>query len=279
MRESDFRDQVAVITGASAGIGRALAIKLAGQGAKVVIAARRIERLESVAAECRALGAEVLVVPTDVTDEMQCKTLIEKTIAAFGRLDLLVNNAGLTVTSLFDEFRDLDLFRYNVNVNFYGAVYCTYYALPYLKQTKGRIAVISSAGGIAAIPGNSSYCSSKYALHGFFESLRMELSTSGVSVTMICPWWVRTEFHEAMLNKDGVPRGISGRAIYTKRTMSAERCAEVALQAAYHRRRQVLMGLAPLAACLKVLAPGFLDWFIIKIFMKDIVSRIQSKSL
>lgn len=277
MKEELFRDQVVVITGASAGIGRSMALQLARQGAKVVIAARRVEKLESVAAECRAMGGETLTVPTDVTDEMQCKALVEKTIAAFGRLDLLVNNAGLTVASLFGDFHDLKLFKYNVDVNFYGAVYCTYYALPYLKQAKGRIAIISSAGGISAIPGNTSYCSSKFALHGFSEALRMELSRSGVSVTLICPWWVMTEFHEAMLDKDGIPRGVRGRAIYTKRTMTADRCAEIALRASYQRRRQVLMGLAPLAAWLKILAPGFLDWFIVKIFMKDIVHRIESK--
>jgi len=255
MKPDTFCGQVAVITGASAGIGRALALQLARQGAKVVIAARRAERLESLAEECRALGAEVLVAPTDVTDEMQCKTMVEKTIAAFGRLDLLINNAGLAVTALFDDYHDLELFRYNVEVNFYGAVNCTYHALPYLKQSKGRIVTVSSLGGKSPLPGNTSYCSSKFALHGFFDSLRMELKHCGVSVTMICPWWVMTEFHEAMLNKDGVPRGVRGRAIYTKRTMTADRCAEITLHAAAKRRREVLMGpglLIPGCACCRL---------------------------
>lgn len=277
MKSGSFRDQVAVVTGASAGIGRALALQLAKQGAKVVIAARRADRLENLAEECCALGAEVLVVPTDVTDEAQCKALVEKTIAAFGCLDLLINNAGLAVTSLFEEYHDLNLFRYNVDVNFYGAVYCTYHALPYLKQSKGRIVTVSSLGGKAPLPGNTSYCSSKFALHGFFDSLRMELKRCGVSVTLMCPWWVMTEFHEAMLNKDGVPRGVRGRAIYTKRTMTADRCAEITLRAAAARRREVLMGPGSLVSWLRLLAPGFLDWFIVKIFMKDILHRIESQ--
>ena len=130
MKPDAFRGQVVIVTGASAGIGKALALQLARQGAKVAIAARRTERLEEVATTCRALGAEVLVVPTDVSNEAQCKALAEKTVAAFGRLDMLINNAGLAVLSLFADYPDLHLFRYTMDVNFYGAVYCTYYALP-----------------------------------------------------------------------------------------------------------------------------------------------------
>src|SRR5512139_2059889 len=137
MKLDAFRGQVVIVTGASAGIGKALALRLANQGAKVAIAARRAERLESVAAECQKLGGQALVIPTDVADECQCKALIEKTVAAFGRLDMLINNAGLAVSALFDEFPDLHLFKHTVDVNFYGAVYCSYYAIPYLKQTKG----------------------------------------------------------------------------------------------------------------------------------------------
>ena len=155
------------------------------------------ERLEQVAAECRALGGEALVVPTDVSVEDQCKALVEKTIATFGKLDVLINNAGLATSALFDEFPDLRLFRYTVEVNFYGGVNCSYYALPYLKQSRGGIVAISSVGGKAAIPYNTPYISSKYAMHGFYDALRMELAQHGVSVTVVCPWWVVTEFHEA----------------------------------------------------------------------------------
>src|SRR5512138_3101481 len=111
MKADAFRDQVVIVTGASAGIGKALALLLASQGAKVAIAARRADRLEEVAAECRSLGGETLSIPTDVTDEAQCKTLVEKTVAAFGRLDMLVNNAGLAASAMFDEFPDLQLFK------------------------------------------------------------------------------------------------------------------------------------------------------------------------
>lgn len=278
MEPDAFRDQVVMITGASSGIGKALSLQLARQGAKLAIAARRVERLEQVAAECRSLGGEVLIVPTNVSDELQCKALVEKTLTAFGRLDMLVNSAGLAATALLDEFPDLSLFRHTMDVNFYGMVYCTYYALPYLKQSRGRIVAISSLGGKTAIPYNTPYCASKYGLHGFYDSLRMELFTSGVSITLICPWWVATEFHTAQLNRDGIPRGAQrGQDMYTNRTMSAERCAEITLRAAYNRRREVLMGPGRLAVWLKVLAPGLLDWLAVKVFLEPTIRRAKKK--
>jgi short-subunit dehydrogenase len=271
-----FRDQVVIVTGASAGIGKSLALMLAGQCAKVVIAARRADRLEQIAEQCRMFCGEVMVVPTDVSDEAQCKILIEKTIAAYGKLDMLINNAGLAASALFDEFPDLKLFKHTMDVNFWGTVYCTYYALPYLKQSHGRLVTISSLGGKSAIPYNTPYCASKYALHGFNDSLRMELVQHGVSCTVICPWWVVTEFHEAQLNKDGVPRGERGRAYYTKRMMTADQCAETTLRAAYKRKREVLMGPGVWAVLFKTLAPGFLDWLTFKVFLEPAIKRAKA---
>jgi len=175
MKTLPYQDKVVIITGASAGIGKALALQLAARGAKVVIAARLLERLEELAAECRTLGSEVLAIQTDVTDEGQCKALIEKTVTKFGRLDVLINNAGLAATALFEDFPDLKVFYHTMSVNFNGAMNCTYYALPFLKQTKGRIVNISSLGGKVSIPYNTLYCASKFAMHGFSDSLRTEL--------------------------------------------------------------------------------------------------------
>ena len=276
MKKDAFREQVVIITGASAGIGKALALQLAAQGAKVVLAARRAERLQQLEIQCRQLGGDTLSVPTDVTDESQCKVLVDKTITTFGRLQMLINNAGIAASALFDEFPDLQLFKQTVDVNFYGTVYCTYYALPHLKMTQGRIVAVSSVGGKAAIPYNTPYCASKYAVHGFFDSLRMELYQHHVSCTVVCPWWVATEFHEAQLNKDGVPRGVRGRAYYTKKTMTADKCAEIVLNAAYKRRREVLMGPGTLATWLKVIAPAFLDWFAVKVFLKAAARRAKA---
>ena len=276
MKRNAFQDQSVIVTGASAGIGKALALQLASQGASIAIAARRAERLEKIAEECRQRGGKILVVQTDVADEEQCRVLVEKTINAFGRLDMLINNAGLAVGALFEQHQGLNLFRHTLNVNFYGAIYCTYYALPFLKQTKGRIIAISSLGGKIAIPYNTPYCSSKYALQGFYDALRLELYQQGVSATVICPWWVITEFHEAQLDKQGVPVGPRGRAIYSNRMMTADRCAEITLLAAYKRRREVLMWPGPLAVWLKVLAPDFLDWIAVKVFLESIIRRSRS---
>ncbi len=276
MKKDAFRDQVVIVTGASAGIGESLALLLASQCANVVIAARRAERLEKIAEQCRMFCGEVMVVPTDVSDETQCKALIEKTIAKYGKLDMLINNAGMAASALFDEFPDLCLFKRTMDINFYGAVYCTYYALPYLKKTQGRVVAISSLGGKAAIPYNTPYCASKYAMHGFYDSLRMELYQSGVSCTVVCPSWVATEFHESQLNKDGIPRGARGRDYYTKRTMTSDQCAKIILDAAEKRRREVLMGPGALAVWLKLIAPGFLDWFAVKIFLGAAIRRARA---
>jgi len=279
MKPDTFHDQVVIVTGASAGIGKAMVIQLAKQGAKVAIAARRVERLEQLANECQADGGEVLILPTDVSDEAQCKALVEKTVATFGRLDMLINDAGLAVVALFREYPDLHLFRHAMDVNFYGAVHCTYHALPYLMQTKGRIVTVSSLGGKSGLPANTSYTASKYALHGFYDSLRMELSPHDVSVTLICPYWVVTEFHEAMLDKEGSPRGQRGWAIYTQKMMTAERCAEITLAAAYKRRREVLMGPGRLLVWLKLIAPGFLDRLSIKTILEPIIRRTQAVNI
>jgi NAD(P)-dependent dehydrogenase (short-subunit alcohol dehydrogenase family) len=278
VKAGSFRDQVAIVTGASAGIGRALALLLAQQGAKVAVAARRIDRLEQVAGECRRMGAGALAVPTDVSQEDQCRALVERSVAAFGRLDLLVCNAGIAATALLEEFTDLSLFRKTVDTNLYGAIFCTYYALPHLKQARGRIVAVSSLGGKTAIPYNTPYCASKYGMHGFYDALRMELSRSGVSVTVVCPWWVATEFHTAQLDKNGVPRGVErGKDLYTSRTMSAERCAQIILDAGYKRRREVVMGPGRLAVWLKMLAPGFLDWLSIKVFLEPAIRRAAKR--
>jgi short-subunit dehydrogenase len=279
MKADAFHDQVVIVTGASAGIGKALALRLAGQGAKVALAARRAVRLEQVAHECCTLGAEVLAIPTDVSDEAHCMSLVRKTVAEFGRLDMLINNAGLAASALFDEFPDLGLFKHTMDVNFFGVVYCTYHALPHLKRTKGRIVAISSLGGKAALPYNTPYIASKYAMHGFFDALRMELQQHGVSCTVVCPSWVATEFHEAQMDKNGVPRGPRGRAFYTKRTMSSDRCAMLTLKAAYHRRRELLMAPGALAVWLKVIAPSLIDWLAIKLFLEPAIRRAKAGSL
>jgi len=205
MNNASFRENVVVITGASSGIGRELAFQLADQGAWLSLAARNAERLESAAAQCRERGGKALVVPTDVSQQGQCRNLIERTVAEYDRIDALINNAGITMWARFDELQDLSLLEWIMQVNYLGSLYCTYYALPYLKQTRGRIVGVSSLTGKTGVPTRSGYAASKHAMVGFFDSLRIELADDGVSVTMIYPGFVATEARKRALGP--APRG------------------------------------------------------------------------
>lgn len=260
MSDSVFRDQVVIVTGASSGIGRELAYQLADQGAKLALAARDTARLEEVAAMCRTRGGEALPVPTDVADETACQRLIEHTCEQYGRLDMLVNNAGIGQTAKLEDLTSLDIFRRVIDVNLMGCVYCTYYALPHLKETQGRLLVISSQAGKFPLPFNASYIASKHAVQGFYDSLRMELAPAGVTVTLILPGWVATEFHERTPGADGSLRwGQKARKMYTKRTMTAERAARIAINAAAKRRREVAFGPVGLGVLFRMIAPGLMD--------------------
>jgi short-subunit dehydrogenase len=271
--QNTFGEKRVIVTGASSGIGKAVALRLADEGAWLVLAARNAQRLDSLATECQRRGGKAAAVPTDVADESQCSALVQRTQETYGCIDMLVNNAGIDVVAKLEELPDLCLFRQVVDVNFYGTVYCTYYALPYLQESRGRIVNISSLGGMLAIPYNTSYVASKFAVMGFSDSLRMEVEQAGVSVTVICPSFVVTEFHERYLDKHGRPKGPSGRAIYTESTMTADQCAQIILRAARRRQRQVVMRPGPLALWLKLIAPGLVDRVTISRFLRPAVER------
>jgi short-subunit dehydrogenase len=184
MIKASFRENVVVITGASSGIGRELAFQLADQGAWLSLAARNAERLDAAAAQSRERGGKALIVPTDVSQQSQCRNLIERTVAEYHRIDTLINNAGITMWARFEEIQDLSLLEWIMQVNYLGSLYCTYYALPYLKHTRGRIVGVSSLTGKTGVPTRSGYAASKHAMAGFFDSLRIELADDGVSVTI-----------------------------------------------------------------------------------------------
>jgi short-subunit dehydrogenase len=270
-----FAEKVVLITGASSGIGKALSLQLAKEGAWLALAARDSARLAALGMECEQLGGRALAIPTDVSDESQCQRMIQQVHAHYGRIDMLINNAGMSVVAKLDELPDLHLFKQVMDVNFYGMVHCTFHALPHLKASRGRIVNVSSLGGLQAIPYNSPYVSSKFAMNGFSDSLRMELINNRVSVTLICPYWVVTEFHERYLDKNGNPKGRAGRAIYTKDMMTAEQCAQIIIAAARRRKRQVIMSPGVLGMWMKLLAPDWMDRLTVQRFLKPVVKRIQ----
>jgi len=271
--QNNFWEKTVIITGASSGIGKALALQLASQGAWLTLAARDAQRLDALVEVCQQHGSKAMAIPTDVADESQCKALIQHTQEVYGRIDILVNNAGIDLVSKLEDLPNLDLFKQVIDVNFYGMVFCTYYALPFLKETQGRIVNISSLGGLLAIPYNTSYIASKFAIIGFSDSLRMEVEQARVSVTVICPSLVVTEFHERYLDKNGQAKGPAGRAIYTKHTMSADQCAQIILQATKQRKRQVVMRPGHLALWLKLIVPQLVDRMIITRFLRPAVKR------
>lgn len=278
MGKDTFREKTVIVTGASSGIGKALALQLADEGAWLALAARDARRLDSLAVECQQRGGKAVAMPTDVADESRCKALIQHTQETYGRIDMVVNNAGMDVVSKLEDLADLHLFKRVIEVNFYGTVYCTYYALPFLKETGGRIVNVSSLGGTLAIPFNTSYVASKFAMIGFSDSLRMELAGAGVSVTVICPYWVVTEFHERYLDKDGQPKGSSGRAIYTDKMMTANQCARIIVRAARRRKRQVVMWPGTLGIWLKLVLPGLMDRLTVSRFLRPAINRMSSDS-
>lgn len=255
---SPFRDHAVIVTGASSGIGRELTYQLADQGAQLSLAARDVERLEAVATECRRRGARVLVVPTDVSEQSQCRRLIERTVQEYGRIDILINNAGVGMIAKFVEIQDPALLDRVMQVNYMGSVYCTYYALPFLKRTRGRLVAVSSVLGKAGVPTRSGYAASKHAMAGFFDSLRIELAEHGIAVTVIYPGFVATEVRQRALGPDGRPAGKSFDREHG--VMAPEVCARLILRAAARRKREVVMTLrARLGLWLKLIAPGLVD--------------------
>jgi NAD(P)-dependent dehydrogenase (short-subunit alcohol dehydrogenase family) len=259
---SPFHHRPIVLTGASSGIGRALALQLAEQGAWLALAARSADELEAVAAECRArgaaAGARAIAVPTDVGDEAQCRALVARAVDELGRVDTLVNNAGISMWARFDALTDLSGLERIMRVNYFGAVWCTHAALPHLKRARGRIVGVSSLTGKTGVPTRTGYAASKHAMAGFFDSLRIELADDGVSVTMIYPGFVATGVRRHAVGPDGRPLGES--PVQEAKVMSAERCAAITLRAMARREREVVMtARGRVGQWLKLVAPGLTD--------------------
>ena len=258
MAGSIFKDKVVVITGASSGIGRELAYQLAEQGAWLSLAARNGERLDTVAGECQARGGKAIAIVTDVSEQAQCAQMIQRTVDHYHRIDMLVNNAGITMWANFEDVSDISFYEQIMRVNYLGSVYCTYYALPFLKKTKGQIIGISSLAGKNGVPKRSGYAASKHAMVGFFDTLRIEIAEYGIGVTMIYPGFVATETRKRALGADGKPIGTS--SVRESEVMSAEKCAQLIIHAAAARKRELIMTWrGKVGLWVKLIAPGVVD--------------------
>lgn len=258
MPEAPYAGKSIVLTGASSGIGRALALALAPQRPRLALAARDSESLADVADECRARGAEAMVVPTDVGEPAECAFLVETAASAFGGIDVLINNAGVSMLTRFDAVTDLSVFESLMRVNYLGCVYLTHYALPHLKTRRGQIVAMASLAGITGVPTRTGYAASKHAVIGFYDSLRIELAGSGVDVTVIAPDFVRSEIHRRSVGPDGRPVGKS--PMQESKLMTAEECAALTLRAMTGRRRMaILSARGRWGRFVRLIAPGLID--------------------
>ena len=247
--------KVAIITGGSSGIGKSLVLKYASEGYAVVFTGRDKERISQVISE---LGNKPhLALPLDASDSDDNKELVDKTIEKFGRLDVLVCNAGISMRALFEDV-DLNVFKKLMDVNFYGALYITKFSLPHLIETKGTIIAISSINGRRSTPARSAYTSSKFALEGFFETLRTEVMTRGVHVMVVCPGFTNSNIRNAALTADGKSQGESPRN--ERKMMSSEEVAERTFKAFQKKKRDVVLTVeGRLAIFLNKFFPSWVD--------------------
>jgi len=229
-----FKDKVIIVTGASSGIGLASARLFYSYGAKVVMAARSIDKMLA-----EAEGKEnILCVKTDVSVEADCRALVEVAVARWGRIDILVNNAGLSMRAMFKDL-DLEVIKRLMDVNFWGTVYCTKYALPYLLESKGQVAGVISIAGYSALPARTGYSSSKYAIRGFLDTVRIEHLKDGLNVLVFAPGYTSSNVRKAALTADGSAQGET--PLKEDNLMSAERCAEYLAKGLRTRRSEMIL--------------------------------------
>jgi short-subunit dehydrogenase len=258
MKHDIFKDKVVIITGASSGIGRAAALEFARHGSKVVLAARSEEKLSTLEEEISLMGAEALSCVTDVTLEDDCRRLIEKTIERFGTIHILINNAGISMRALFDDVK-ITVLKRLMDVNFWGTVYCTKYALPYIVSNRGSIVGVSSTAGFHGLPGRTGYSASKFAIHGFLETVRIENLRKKLHVMIIAPGFTSSEVRKHALMADGSEQGNSPRE--EKKMMSPEYVAKWILKGIRKKKRNKIMTWAGrFTALLQRIIPSVVDY-------------------
>ena len=253
-----FYGKVVIVTGASSGIGEAAAREFARNGSKVVLAARSESKLSKIVVEIKAERGEACYVKTDVSKEEECKRLVETAVSKYGSVHILINNAGVSMRAVFDDV-DLSVLRRLMDVNFWGTVYCTKYALPYLVANKGSLVGVSSVAGFHGLPGRTGYSASKFAIHGFLETLRIENLKRGLHVMIIAPGFTSTEIRIHALTADGSEQGESPKE--EEKLMSPEYVAKWILKGIRKKKRNKLLTWdGRLTALLQRIIPTAVDW-------------------
>jgi dehydrogenase/reductase SDR family protein 7B len=264
---SSLKDKVVIITGASSGIGKACAFAFAKAGAKLSLAARHIDKLENTGNEIAGMGGTALCVKCDVSREDDCQDLIHRTLQHYGRIDVLLNNAGNSMRAVFSEV-NLSVLKELMDVNFWGTVYCTKYAMAEIVKNNGSIVGVSSIAGYKGLPGRTGYSASKFAMRGFLESLRIENLRTGINVLIICPGYTASNIRNTALNKDGQAQGES--PFDEGKLMSAEKVADEILKGILKRRRTVLLSTqGKLTVWLNTFFPSFMDRMVYKVVSRE----------
>jgi short-subunit dehydrogenase len=263
-----LKDKVVIITGASSGIGKALAEEFARRGSNLVLAARQYVTLCEIAQDLQQrYNIKAIAIQCDVSVEEDCAQLVKQTILTFGKLDILVNNAGISMRALFKD-TDLKVLKELMDINFWGTVYCTKHALPGILETKGSIVGVSSIAGYKGLPGRSGYSASKFAMNGFLDALRIENLKTGVHIMVACPGFTATNIRNTALNSRGNQQGES--TLEEDKMMTSDEVATLIVNGIENRERTLVMtGQGKLTVLLNKFLPGFLDKQIFKVFSKE----------
>ncbi len=268
MMFNQMKDKVVIVTGASSGIGKAIAYEFGNKGAKVVLAARNLAALQEIVSDLGEHGVTAFAAQTDVTKENDCRELVEKTLQRFGQIDILINNAGISMRALFVDLQ-LDVMRRLMDTNYWGTVYCTKYAIPYLLKTGGTLVGVISIGGYIGMPGRSGYAASKFAVRGFLDTVRVENRKTGLHVLVVAPGFTTSNIRKAALLADGKPQGATPRD--ENHMMSAEAVAVHIYKAVVKRQRQLILTFlqGKLTVFLGKFIPKYLDKLIYNTFAKE----------
>ncbi|GAB3927349.1 SDR family oxidoreductase [Mucilaginibacter myungsuensis] len=263
-----LKDKVVVITGASSGIGKSLAYEFAARGANLVLGARQYVSLCQISEDIMGrFPVKAVATQCDVSVEEDCALLIKQAIITFGKIDVLINNAGISMRALFNDL-DLKVIKELMDVNFWGTVYCTKYALPEILKTKGSIVGVSSIAGYKGLPGRTGYSASKFAMNGFLDSLRVENLKTGVHVMTACPGFTTSNIRNTALNKEGVSQGES--SLNEQKMMTSNEVAKRIADGVENRARTLVMtGEGKLAVLMNKLLPGVLDGLVYNKFTKE----------
>lgn len=262
-----MKNKLVIVTGASSGIGKACAIAFAKKGANLVLAARSADKLNEISKEILLLGVQVLCVSTDVSKEADCKVLMDRTLDKFGKIDVLVNNAGISMRAAFADL-DLQVLKQVMDVNFWGTVYCTRYAIKSILENNGSVVGVSSIAGYKGLPGRTGYSSSKFAMHGFLEALRIENLKKDLHVLLACPGFTASNIRNTALAADGSSQGETPRD--EQKMMQPEEVADAIVGAVIKRKDRLTLTLnGKLTVFLNKFFPKWVDKLVYKHMSKE----------